>query len=124
MTACRLSRGNWEEMNLIKLLYKTPQEEFSIFTDLDLPNQRVIKCDVDRTRSDEITTEEKYLLENMLTLYCKQTGVSYKQGMNEILVPFLVLCRDGMPHYIAYTCFKEFINSCLKTMFQDEVNTN
>ncbi|OMJ78598.1 hypothetical protein SteCoe_21522 [Stentor coeruleus] len=120
MTSCTLYPNNWKQMRLIKLLYKTPQEEFSIITDLNLPNQQVIKCDVERTRSDEITSEEKFLLENMLTLYCKQTSISYKQGMNEILVPFLVLCRYGMPYYIAYTCFKEFINSCLKTMFQDE----
>ena len=116
-------QNTWQENRLYNLLCKTNMQEFSVMTSLDLPNQRVIKCDVDRTKSGEITDEERNLLENMLTLYCKETNTSYKQGMNEILVPFLLLCRDGMPYYVAFTCFKEFIAKCLKTMFEDDVIT-
>ena len=111
----------WENLMICKLLYREPIQEFSVMTPLDLYNQRVIKCDVDRTKCGEITKEERDLLENMLTLYCKETGVSYKQGMNEVFVPFLMLIREGMPCHVAYSCYKQFIHLCLKTMFEDDV---
>ena len=116
-----MAKNNWEEIKLVQLLYKTKKEEFSVTTSLDLHNQRVIRCDVERTKFDEITIEEKETLEHMLTLYCKETGTSYKQGMNEVLVQFLLLCRTGMPKFVAYCCFKEFINECLNSMFKDDV---
>lgn len=111
----------WENLPLYKLLCREPVKEFNVSACMDLHNQRVIRCDVDRTRSGEITADERDLLEVFLTFYCKDTGVSYKQGMNEVFVPFLLLVREGMPCYIAYTCFKQFIHLCLRTMFEDDV---
>ena len=105
-----MSNTSWEDLKLVKLPLNSHIDEFSIFTTLDLPNQREIKCDVDRTKSEEITKEEKKILEHMLTLYCKETSTSYKQGMNEVLVQFLLICRRGMPYYLAYCCFKEFVS--------------
>jgi hypothetical protein len=111
----------WKQIGIVKLLYKQKTEPFSVHTALDLPFQRTIKCDVDRTRSDILTSDEKILLENMLTLFCKQSQISYKQGMNEILGVFLLLCRQGLPDYIAFLCFKEFISRFLLPTFADEV---
>ena len=113
--------GHWKSQNLFKYLCPANDSEFSIITPLDLKNQRVIHIDVERTRNDELTSEEKFLLENLLTYYCKDTGTSYKQGMNEVMVPFLLACRQGMPIHLAYLCYKEFINRSLKTMFSDDV---
>ena len=111
----------WENMRLFQLLYKAPVPEFSVMTSFDLSNQSLIKCDVGRTKSDKLSLTEKKELETMLTLYCKEAKVSYKQGMNEIAVAFLLLTRKGMPLYVAYTCFKNFIRLCLRTMFEDQV---
>ena len=116
-----MSAENWENLPIYKLLCRKPVQEFSVKTSLDLHNQRVIKCDVDRTKSEEFNSNERDLLEILLTLYCKETGTSYKQGMNEVLAPFLLLYRRGMPLYIVYSCYKQFINSCLRTMFEDDV---
>lgn len=116
-----MSMSNWRESRLYRLLCRDNIKEFHITTSLDLPNQRTIHCDVERTKSNEMSKQEKELLETILTYYCKETGVYYKQGMNEVLAPFILMIRNGMPVYIAYTCFKELIHLCLRTMFEDDV---
>jgi len=59
---------------------------------LDLSNQGVIKNDAKRTRP-EIEDRSTFMsyLELALTYYCKLTNISYKQGLNELLAPFLYL---------------------------------
>ena len=96
-------------------------EEFSIETELNLINQRSISIDVLRTKSNILTPEEKILLETMLTFYCKTEKISYKQGMNEIMAPFLLLNRENVPLHICYTCFKKFVEKFIPTLFVDDV---
>lgn len=60
----------------------------------------------------------------MLSVYCKLENVNYKQGMNEILVPFLLLMRQGLSKNEAYTFFQLFVKAMLPTMFIDEVFYN
>ena len=50
-----------------------------------LPNQRVIKADAERTRGDPKT------IERLLSHYCIASEIKYKQGLNELLAPFLTL---------------------------------
>lgn len=60
-------------------------------------NQRVIKADVDRTRSDNPffkQAEVRLKMEAMLTCWCQQQGVKYKQGLNEVIAPFLCLQKE------------------------------
>ena len=71
-------------LSLVNRLCGFDIEEFSIFTELDLVNQRVISIDVARTKTNILSPEEKITLETMLTFYCKTEKISYKQGMNEI----------------------------------------
>lgn len=96
-------------------------EEFSVYTEMDLEDQRTITLDVSRTKSDMLTPEEKVELERMLTYYCKTKNHTYKQGMNEILVPFLLLAREGIQKHIIYTCFSKFIDMFISTLFKDDV---
>lgn len=90
---------------------------------MDLEDQRTITLDVARTKSDMLTAEEKVELERMLTYYCKTEGHTYKQGMNEILVPFLLLGRQGISKHIIYTCFSKFVARFISTLFKDDVIT-
>jgi len=115
--------STWKDIRLFNLLCPEEIQGFRVTTQWDLPNQRVIHLDVERTRSEEISDNERVILENMLSFYCKQTSTSYKQGMNEVLVPFILTCRLGVPQSIAYTCFQSFIDKSLKTMFSDHVLT-
>ena len=58
-----------------------------------MPNQRVVKNDCDRTRVKDrpLLTSFREYLESMLTYYCKKNAIKYKQGMNEILGPFILI---------------------------------
>ena len=60
----------------------------------------------------------------MLTYYCKETNTSYKQGMNEIFVNFLLLIRKGLSIDAVYAMSKSFIEICLFSMFKDNVIDN
>ncbi|EKU20416.1 tbc domain containing protein [Nannochloropsis gaditana CCMP526] len=67
---------------------------------LDLPNQRVVEIDALRTRSELPLFKSpgtQAMIERVLTLYCKLQGISYKQGLNEVLAPFVqvVMGREG-----------------------------
>jgi len=61
---------------------------------LNEPNQRVIHADCERTRADMEyfrRPEIRGKMESMLTCWCQLQGVRYKQGLNEVLAPFLFL---------------------------------
>lgn len=112
---------NFSIEKFVELFIDPQTEEFSVYTELDLENQRTITLDVARTKSDMLTAEEKEELERMLTYYCKTEQHTYKQGMNEILVPFLLLGRQGVPKHIIYTCFTKFVARFISTLFRDDV---
>jgi hypothetical protein len=82
---------------------------------------RTLHVDVLRTKSGILTQEERDELEIMLTFYCKKENHTYKQGMNEILVPFLMMGREGVERHVIYTCFSKFIEKFISTLFRDDV---
>jgi Rab-GTPase-TBC domain len=102
-------------------LYLLSEEtsEFPISCPLDLPNQRVIKTDSERTRNKQLTKNEKGMLELLLTFYCKQEQIYYKQGLNEVLAPFMVFLREGLSLCRVYLYFKNFVKNYLPCMFGD-----
>lgn len=106
---------------LFKQLFLLPEkpEDLKIACDFDLPNQRVINNDAERTRNDLLIKQEKFDLELLLTYYCKETGIFYKQGLNELLAPFLFLSRSGLSLTETYLCFHHFISSYMPTIFID-----
>lgn len=87
---------------------------------LDLPNQRVVHSDVERTRNPFMTPEEKQLAEHLLTLYCKTEAISYKQGMNEVLAPFLFLGRQSLSPLQIYHMYSSFMRNYLRSTYEDE----
>ena len=93
-------------------------------TAADLDNQRVIKCDAERTRADCETFREpqtQALLINILTYYCKTHHVRYKQGMNEILAPFVLLRQPApLPEHTLYEMLASFVKRYLTHMFSDD----
>jgi len=90
-----------------------------------LANQRVIRADILRTlphlprlADDQVRAE----MEIMLTHYCKELQVSYKQGMNYILAPFVLVADEVHSHaerQRIYHCFVAFINRFLRNTFND-----
>ena len=51
----------------------------------DLENQRVVRADSERTRGNEML--DKDMVELVLTKYCKNNNIKYKQGLNEVSPP-------------------------------------
>ncbi|GBG29182.1 TBC1 domain family member 23 [Hondaea fermentalgiana] len=93
-------------------------------TKQDLENQRVIRVDAQRTRADvEIfrTEEMQLLVSRLLTFYCKRKGIKYKQGLNEVLAPFIMLRRDPpLPDGTVFNMFYAFIERFLPHSFVHE----
>ena len=54
---------------------------------LDMTNQKVLRNDVERTKVSDNSIRDK--LELILTYYCKDNQLKYKQGLNEIMGVFL-----------------------------------
>ena len=86
--------SNWENLLINK------QEKRKIPTDNEINSvqknlefQLVIKNDCNRTRVRESTLIENFreTLENIITYYCKTKNVYYKQGLNEIYGPLLLM---------------------------------
>lgn len=110
------------QVSLIKNLLRIGEiQNFKLETEFNLPEQSIIKIDCERTRDEILTSLEKKDLELMLTFFCKDYGISYKQGINEICAPFVLMTRDGLPLPQAYLCFKQFIKQNLTSMFSDNV---
>jgi hypothetical protein len=100
---------------------------------LDEPNQRVIRVDCERTRGThpEFRLEStRHIMESIITFYCKTVHVKYKQGMNEVLAPFVYLklaLDDGSGHELqvpgwneVFQLYYAFIQIFLPSMFNDE----
>ncbi|KAF0690908.1 Aste57867_17771 [Aphanomyces stellatus] len=100
-------------------------EKISIM-EQDDPNQRVIRADAPRTRAKDFPSETREAVERclvqLLTYYCKCKNIRYKQGMNEVLAPFLLLravSEDGWTDSIVYQCFYTFIEKFLTNVYSD-----
>ncbi|GMH54703.1 hypothetical protein TrLO_g10982 [Triparma laevis f. longispina] len=95
-----------------------------------LVNQRVVKADAERTRGSHPQ------IERLLTHFCHSNDLKYKQGLNELLAPFLTLDytspsdSEFQPPYsteegeseknvfnelVGYGCFEEFLKKFLPT---------
>lgn len=68
----------------------------------DLPNQRVVRLDALRTRAEmpwfrEEATQQRIV--SVLTYFCKERGVKYKQGLNEVLAPVMSMRVNNVTAY-------------------------
>ncbi len=102
---------------------------------LDLPNQRVVEVDALRTRSELPCFREsprvQRRVERLLTYYCKDSGVTYKQGLNECIAPFIYISLppasaeaegdEEADEALALRCFSRFIRLFLRNLYTDEV---
>ena len=73
--------------------YQTITEQKILNVKKDNPYQPVIVNDAKRTRVREsfLMPDYKEVLEKMLTFYCISKGIYYKQGLNEIYGPLLLM---------------------------------
>ena len=60
-------------------------------------------------------------LESNITYYCRKTGIKYKQGMNEIIGPFLLTkCKVSVSISRIYNLFSCFFEKFLTNYYYED----
>lgn len=108
-----------------KLPFRNIQTDDSIIfnSPLDLPNQRVVRADCERTRGNERNIQESFVeyCEKFLTFYCKQNKIKYRQGLNEIAGPFvLIKSKVNISFSRLFNMFSLFIDKYLTNYFVED----
>ena len=83
--------------------------------------QTIIKNDCERTRKREsiLIPGFKKILENMLTYYCEDKKIKYKQSINEIFGPLLLIKYKipNLKYFEIYNLAESFINIYLENYY-------
>ena len=78
-------------------------------------NVKIVSNDIPRTRFREKVLVNSFssLLEYFINYYCMENRIIYKQGLNEIIAPFLLLKYKlpKIPYYVIYNLFSGYINN-------------
>jgi hypothetical protein len=91
--------------------------------ELNMQNQRVIKNDCDRTRVKDkhLLNSFREYIEAYLTTYCKRVNIKYKQGLNEIVAPFILLkCKFSLTLAKMYNLFSCFVEKFLTNYYHED----
>lgn len=112
------------------LVENQPNKENFIYNDKiffdplgDNADLKVIKNDVNRTRikDQELIPEFKENMEKILSLYCKVYEIKYKQGLNEIFAPFLLLkAKFNLEFFKVFNLASSFIDKFLTNYYFEE----
>lgn len=81
----------------------------------------MVKIDALRTRNTLFAEGNKEYLILLLTFYCKRKGISYKQGLNEVLAPFVYFRSSNLTLSKIFNYFSIFMDKYLNNFYVDEV---
>lgn len=113
----------WQELLGVARSERLFLDQSILRVEEDLENQRVISADACRTRGKDPLFKQQETVElvaKILTYYCKCRNIRYKQGMNEVLAPFLLLERDPpLPESVVFQLFYAMIDKFLPHVFAD-----
>lgn len=119
----RMRSSVWKELLGVTRSERVLLDQSILKVEEDLANQRVISADACRTRGHDPyfrQPETIELITKLLTYYCKCRNIRYKQGMNEVLAPFLILERaPPLPEGVVFQCFYALIDKFLPHVFVD-----
>ena len=106
---------NWKNI-LYKKLKNIIKEDCNILnSENSKENYKIVSNDIPRTRFREknILNSFSSLLEYFISYYCMENNIVYKQGLNEIIAPFLLLKYKlpNIPYYVIYNLFSGYINT-------------
>jgi len=84
-----------------------------------------VRADAERTRGTEAL--DKDVIELVLTRYCKRNEIKYKQGLNEVLAPFLYMMQEHnkksesqLDLKFVYNSFSAFLNRYLTNFYKED----
>ena len=87
-------------------------------------NSTIVSNDIPRTRGREkiLLNSFSSLIEYFINYYCSDNKIAYKQGLNEIIAPFLLLKYKlpNIPYYTIYNLFSGFINTFATNYFYEK----
>ena len=87
-------------------------------------NSTIVSNDIPRTRGREkiLLNSFSSLIEYFINYYCSDNKLAYKQGLNEIIAPFLLLKYKlpNIPYYTIYNLFSGFINTFATNYFYEK----
>ncbi|RLN98785.1 hypothetical protein BBJ28_00002968 [Nothophytophthora sp. Chile5] len=120
----------WKELLGVARSERLCLDQSILRVEEDLANQRVISADASRTRGNELRFQQPETVElvtKLLTYYCKCRSIRYKQGMNEVLAPFLLLTEERedsdepvpLAEGVVFQCFYALIDRFLPHVFAD-----
>ena len=115
--------NKWQQILIQKLPKEKNKNEDNInedclilTTDSDIDNLRIVMNDIPRTRPREkmLLSKDSFNtdLQHLISYYCKKNDIKYKQGLNEIIAPFILLKYKipYLPLSDTYHMFTGFIN--------------
>ncbi len=87
-------------------------------------NCKIVSNDIPRTRSREkfLVNSFSNLLEYYINYYCNHNKILYKQGLSEIIAPFILLKYKlpNIPYYTIYNLLSGFINTFATNYYYDK----
>jgi len=109
----------WSLLLLGGSLSLKESERFSP-SEIDCAEQHVLENDVKRTRSeipDFRSTAYREALTDIMQLFCVVHDIQYKQGMNELVAPFLYLHPPPKGNALPFTLYEAFLFRYLERYF-------
>jgi hypothetical protein len=106
---------NWKKI-LYKKIPNIINEDCNILnSEKTKENSKIVSNDIPRTRGREkiLLNSFSSLLEYFINFYCNNNKILYKQGLSEIIAPFLLLKYKlpNIPYYTIYNLLSGFINT-------------
>ena len=118
----------WEK-NLFseKKNFSDLQNSDILSTEPNHPNQKIIKNDVARSRVRESILIPGFssILNSFITFYVKSKKIPYKQGLNEIISPFLLIqykLKENFPFNKTYFFIEAFIDKFMTNYYKNIEN--
>eukprot|EP01040_Poterioochromonas_malhamensis_P000694 gene694-742_t len=109
--------------------YQTQTKKKFLPPTIECEEQHVLEADVHRTRAENEyfrSSKTRAFIKNILQKFCVDHYIQYKQGMNEVLAPFLSLHSntnnneiegDDSSSFLFYLLFKAFLFRYLERFF-------
>jgi hypothetical protein len=85
------------------------------------PYCSIMKLDANRTRCEIFDAKTKKSVFLFLRMYCGKTNLDYKQGLNEVLSPFLCLKKANVSDIQIYNLFSNFMQKYLRNFYENDV---
>ena len=115
---------NWKNVLYKKIKIIITEDCNILNSENSKENYKVVSNDIPRTRFREkhLVNSFSSLLDYFISYYCVENNMVYKQGLNEIIAPFLLLKYKlpNIPFHVIYNLFSGYINTFATNYFYEK----